>query len=314
MSTPNIALYAGGPLGPTAITQNLRATQQVGWTTIILSLFHIGNPNNVQGQHWGDIIFNGAPMVVSQGKYVADPSWPGNVAKLKQNSFITQIYASFGGGITVVDFTTIQTIYNNNNNSFSGTMLEKNFQVFRQTFPAIDGIDMDCEDNYDQPSFVAFCQMLIGMGFAITFCPYQDPSFWTGSLAALQQSNPGAVKWWNLQCYAGGNGNDPQMWASAITQAIPKFPTDGFIVAGDWSRWYDKQQQQWNGDCPSAVTSLISSFAGESCFGGGFIWNMDQILTDGQNTAGCGAVETMADYVKALVNGMKTSQQKAKGK
>jgi hypothetical protein len=55
VSTPNIALYAGGPLGPGAITHNLSATQQAGWTAIILSLFHIGNPEK-PGLSWGDII------------------------------------------------------------------------------------------------------------------------------------------------------------------------------------------------------------------------------------------------------------------
>ena len=43
---------------------------------------------------------------------------------------------------------------------------------FAATFPAIDGIDMDCEETYDVPSFAAFCKMLIGIGFGITFCPY----------------------------------------------------------------------------------------------------------------------------------------------
>lgn len=304
MNTPNIGLYAGGPLGPTEITTNLSATQQAGWTTIILGLFHIGNPQNT-GQNWGDIIFNDS-MVVSQGSYVAASGWPNNVAQLKQAGSVVSIYASVGGGEPVVDFTTLQTIYENNGNTFSGTMLEKNFQVLRQTFPAIDGIDMDCEDNYDQPSFVAFCEMLIGMGFAITFCPFDSRqlSFWTGSLAAIEQNNPGAVKWWNLQCYSGGGGNDPQTWANAITSAMPGFSTGGFIVAGDGSRWYNKQFSYWDGDCPTAVTTLISSFSGEACLGGGFIWNMDQILDFGPETQGCGSVVTMADYVNAIKKGL----------
>jgi hypothetical protein len=310
MSTPIIALYAGGPLGPSEIAQNLAATQAAGWNTIILSLFHIGNPQN-QGQSWGDIIFNGSPMVVSQGQYVADASWPANVAALKQTGAITKVYASIGGGQPVVDFGTLQTIYEQNGNSFSGTMLEANFQVFRKTFPAIDGIDMDVEDTYDQPSFVAFCQMLIGMGFDITFCPYTQPSFWTGSLAALQQSNPGAVKWWNLQCYAGGAGNDPGTWADAITQAIPGFATGGYIVASDWSRWYNTQYHYWDGDCPPAVTALLSGFAGEPSLGGGFIWNMDAILNDGPNPAGCGSAQTMADYAAAVAKAMPAAAPQA---
>jgi hypothetical protein len=98
----------------------------------------------------------------------------------------------------VVDFTTIKAIYNNNGNSLSGTPLEKNFQVLRDTFPAIDGIGMDCEDIYDLPSFLALCRMLIGMKFAITFCPFENPwdnpSFWPAFFAAIEQTNPGVVR------------------------------------------------------------------------------------------------------------------------
>jgi hypothetical protein len=307
VSTPNIALYAGGPLGPSAITNNLTATQQAGWTTITLRLFHIGNGNK-PGQFWGDIFFNDPPAIITKSKYVADPTWPMNVAKLKQNSSITQIYASIGGG-GVVDFTTIKTIYENNGNSFSGTPLEKNFQVLRDTFPAIDGIDMDCEDMYDLPSFVALCRMLIGMKFVITFCPFENPwdnpSFWPASLAAIEQTNPGAVKWWNLQCYDGGEGNDPRDWAAEIKAVLPSFDTDGFILAGDWSRWLYPSPELWKGDCPPTVTKLISCFSREACLGGGFIWNMDLILDYGPNPAGCGTVQTMVDYVNAIANGMK---------
>ena len=279
MTAPNTAVYAGSPLGPSKIDQNLAATQGAGWTTIILGLYHIGRPS-VTGQHWGDIIFNDTP-VIQQGQVVTPSGWPARIAQLKQGTTsITKIYASVGGGSPVVDFQSIETIYQNNGNSFSGTDLEKDFQVFRQTFPAIDGIDMDCEDRYDQPSFVAFCEMLIGMGFEITFCPYSLTNFWPDSLAAIEKQHAGAVKWWNLQCYDGGYGNDPKGWADAITSAIPGFDTEGFIVAGDWTN-----------DTPSGVTTLLKPLAGESCTGGGFIWNMDGILA-GQNN--------MKDYVNAI--------------
>ena len=80
------------------------------------------------------------------------------IAALKENSPITRIHASFGGGSPVVDFTTIKTIFEANNNSFKGTALETNMQLVSETFKEIDGIDMDCEDMYDPASFVAFCE------------------------------------------------------------------------------------------------------------------------------------------------------------
>ena len=95
------------------------------------------------------------------------------IAEFKENSRITRIHASFGGGAPVVDFTTIKTIFEANNNSFKGTALETNLQLVSDTFKEIDGIDMDCEDKYDPASFGAFCEMAIGMGFDLSFCPYK---------------------------------------------------------------------------------------------------------------------------------------------
>lgn len=307
MSTLNIAAYGEGIMYPPTLEQNMFAITQAGWTSIILSLFHIDSS--------GDIIYNN-PMIVQNGAYVGDAAWPGQVAQLKKDSPVTTILASIGGG-GVSDFSNIQTIYDNNNNSFNETPLQKNFQVFRQSFPAIDLIDMDCEDNYDQPSFVAFCEMLIDIGFGITFCPYRNKGFWTGSLTAIEQDYPGAVKWWNLQCYDGGAGNDPATWAAAIQKAIPGFNTDGFILAGDWSRLWNGQY--WQGDCPSQVQSLLSPFEPESCVGGAFIWTIDNMIDyaaiskQHPDPGSCGDVE-MPDYVAAIADALAAIQwQKTAG-
>ncbi|HYE28097.1 MAG TPA: hypothetical protein VEA61_07670 [Allosphingosinicella sp.] len=289
MSTPIIAAYGQGQLAPTEIDQNLAAVQQAGWTTIILGLFHIGRPG-VGNQALGDIVFND-PIVITGGNLSEEyQGWPDQIAQLKQGGSITRIYASVGGGDTVIDFTTIQHIYEQNNYSFSGTALEQNFLAFRDDFSAIDGIDLDCEDNYDQPSFNAFCSMLAGMGFSLTFCPYDrlQKTFWANALKATNGISPGAVKWWNLQCYSGGAGNYPQDWANAIASAIPGFPTAGFIVAGDSADYR-----------PDEVQSLIAGFSGEPSLGGGFVWTLDNII-ESQSTS----QYTMADYVAAVRNGL----------
>ena len=238
MSVPNIAMYAVNTLGPSKIAQNRKAARQAGWTTIILGLFHIGYPPRYAE---AEIFFNDTSIIKGgsdAGKFNTgfDPAWPGEIARLKQNSRITKIYASIGGGGDVVDFGTIKNIFEDNNNSFSRTPLETNLQLIKDTFDAVDGIDMDCEDVYDQPSFVGFCEMVAGMGFGITFCPYDElqMTFWARSLKALEagKKTKGAVKWWNLQCYDGGSDNDPKTWAKAIAGQMPKFTTDGFILAG----------------------------------------------------------------------------------
>ena len=293
MSNLNIAVYAEGCMYPDtapqgiSVDQIISQLQQSGFTTPILSLFHIGRNYSISPlQIMGNIYYNNT-LVISQGSYVGDSNWPTLVGKMIGGS-IGQVCASIGGG-GVMDYETIQKIYNGNNNSFSGTNLEANFKAFKQTFPSVSVIDMDCEETYDEISFVAFCQMLIGIGFDITFCPYTFQTFWVNSLAALNQSNPGAVKWWNLQCYDGGYGNDPANWASAITNGISGFDTDDFIVAGDWTN-----------NTPSEVQSLMSSFKNESSVGGGFIWTLDSIIDQNPSDPLSG----MKAYAGAISNGL----------
>ncbi len=293
MSKLNYAVYAEGYLYPTTapasqpVSSTISQLRQSGFATAILGLFHIGRDYSISPtQIMGDIYFNNT-LIVSNGSYVGDPSWPTLINGMVGGS-VQRVCASIGGG-GVMDYETIQKIYAGNGNSFAGTNMERNFVVLRKTFPSISIIDMDCEETYDQDSFVAFCQMLIGLGFGITFCPYTYQSFWTGSLAALNASNPGAVKWWNLQCYDGGMGNDPADWATAITQAIPGFSTGGFILAGDWTN-----------DEPSGVQALMGSFKNESSVGGGFIWTLDQIIEQQPKTP----LASMKAYVNAISVGL----------
>jgi hypothetical protein len=313
MNTPNIALYAGARLRPQDIMKEMNFMRTDGFSTIILNMFHIGNPAVKAGTQLGDIIFNNDdPIVIRDGKYIAAPDWPGHITELKGlGSKVTQLYACFGGAPPWVhDFATIKKIYNDNNNSFSGTQLEKNCEVFRATFPAIDGIDMDCEETYDPPSFVDFCKMLTGMDFHITFCPYTMTEFWTKALVQIEKAHPHVVKWWNLQCYDGGGGNNPQDWADAIAKASPGHPTEGYIVPGDWVRFYDPDTASWAGDCPNAMKELFSGFPKQSCVGGGFIWSLD-LVRDSENRTpsqgnGCGGnVPILAtDYIKAIKQGL----------
>lgn len=307
MSNLNISAYGEGVMYPPLLSTHLAAVQTAGWTSVVVGLFHIDASGNIG--------FNDTPIITntaSTASYVGDSTWPGLLAQLLQpaagaTTTVSTLLASFGGG-GVSDFTNVQAIYEANSNSFAGTPLQQNFQLLRNTFPAISLIDMDVEDNYDAPSFVALCQMLGAMGFGITFCPYTNTSFWTGALATLNVSNPGLVQYWNLQCYDGGQGNSPVQWAQAIEKAIPGFNTNAYIVAGDWSRNLvqpKKSPAYWQGDCPPAVTALLNSFNAPACLGGGFIWTIDQILAYAANQqilpdpAPCGSV-TLASYAQAI--------------
>ncbi|MBA3487831.1 MAG: hypothetical protein H0T88_11710 [Lysobacter sp.] len=272
MNTPIIAVYAEGVMYPTTASQSVHTTiyqlQKSGFNTPILGLFHVGRDYDITpAQITGDIYYNDT-LVISQGSYVGDSSWPGLIGSMIGGG-VTKVCASFGGG-GVLDFQTLKRIYEGNGNSYAGTNLLANLNVLRHTFPSISVIDMDCEETYDQPSFVAFCQLLIALGFQISFCPYTWQDFWTGSLAKLNASNPDKVVWWNLQAYDGGAGNEPGQWAAAIGTAIPGFATAGYIVVGDWTN-----------DSPSEVKNLLRGFSNEPSLGGGFMWTLDDMISAG---------------------------------
>jgi hypothetical protein len=299
VDTPNFVLYGLNRLGPYLINQHLEPVKASGYTTIVIGMLHIGNPAVKDTTQLGDIIFNGdEPLVIRDreqpfplvtGQHRADClAWPGRIAALKgQSSSVTQVFASVGGGgwdyvnrrPLVRDYETIQSIYKANGNTFENSVLERNFTAFRKAFPAIDGIDLDCEETYDHDSFVAFCEMLIKIGFALTFCPYeqQEQSFWVNALVALEKRHlMRYVKWWNLQCYDGGRNNEPDRWATAIGAAFKQPPVRDYIVAGDWAKFWNNDH--WDGNCPAFLTQKFSGFS-RDCLAGGFIWVMDQIIS-----------------------------------
>ncbi len=161
-----IAGYAESGMYPKTKDQlNYEDIKMAGWTHLTFCSYHVDS--------YGNISFNDK-RIVQAGTYCGSIYWPGMVGGLINGGKINALSASVGGG-NVSDFTNIQAIYEDAGKSFTGTDLEENFRIFRETFPSIDLIDLDCDDNYDPPSFIAFCKMLINLGFDISFCPYTNP-------------------------------------------------------------------------------------------------------------------------------------------
>lgn len=296
MSTPNLVLYGMKRLGPFLIGQHAEFVRTSGFTSIVLGMLHIGNPAVKSTTRLGDIIFNGdEPLVISDGEppfplvtgqQKADClAWPDQIKGLKNpaSSFVTKVFASVGGGGAdadgkplVRDFESIKAIYDANGKTFANSVLERNFRLFRKVFPAIDGIDMDCEETYDPDSFVAFCRMLIEIGFEITFCPYWNQKFWVDALYALRELHLlRYVKWVNLQCYDGGGSNQPDQWAAAIGDRFGMPPFKDFVVPGLAARFWNNGA--WAGDCPGMITQRFSAYP-RDLLAGGFLWEMDAII------------------------------------
>jgi hypothetical protein len=322
MPANNLVLYGMNMLGPYNIANRAEFVRTSGFTTVVMGMLHIGNPAVKSTTELGDIIFNGdEPLVIRDGappfplvegrQKAQCEAWPGLIAGLKDpsSSSVTQIYASVGGeGGPVRDFETIKAIYEANNNTLDDSVLEKNFKAFKQLFPAIDGIDMDCEETYDLPSFVAFCVMLQKMGFNLTFCPYWKQDFWTEALFLLRERQLlRYVKGVNLQCYDGGAWNTPEQWATAIGERFGMPPFKDFVVPGRAARFLN-DKGDWKGECPATIAEIFSHYP-KDLIAGGFVWEMDLIIaTENGNhkdeACAPGEAITLAGYAGALKKGI----------
>ena len=190
MNTPSIALYAGGLLRPQDIMKAMNV-RNVGVSTIILDMFHIGNPAVKAGTQLGDIIFNGDdPLVIRDGKYGAASDWPGHIAELKgSGSKVTQLYACFGDAFRG------STISKPSRRSTRTTTIPFPGPSWKRIVSLSSHLPRDrrhrhrLRGTYDLPSFVAFCIMLIRLGFNITFCPY-DTNRCSGRRSWFKSNKP----------------------------------------------------------------------------------------------------------------------------
>lgn len=305
---PDLAVFAGDPLNPVKIWDNLEQMKVSGWTTVILSLFHVDSLDRAS-----DIYFNN--YLAISGGTVMDLflDWQNPLSQLLEGSTVRQIYASIGGGDPVRDFTHIAAAYYANNGSFHNTTLEFNLKALKSQFPAITGIDMDIEESYDETAFLAFCKLVRGLGYDISFCPFGSREghgqggfwFFIRMLEAIEKSDwgKGAVKRFNVQYYAD-QSSPPLDYVEAIKERLPDFDTSGFINIGCWARY--KNKDKWEQSCPSGLQELLVYFRklGAEPIGGAFIWNLDYILETTLDPGGCDGYASMGDYTRAIWNGM----------
>ena len=223
----------------------------------------------------GNLIYNDQ-LVVSNGVYVGTAGWPAQLATLKvAPTSVNRIEVSVGSA-GVNDFQSIQTLMANYGTNTT-SVLYKNFKALK-TATGADAIDYDDEMLYDVPTSVEFGQMLSSLGYKVTFCPYQDQSFWQ---SVYEELGSGIVDAIYLQCYAGGEGNDPGNWNSYFS-GLPVYP-------GLWCL---------NGDCTSGssssdVLAQMSSWRTADGITGGFMWLYDDMLD-------CSNGGSPADYARAI--------------
>src|SRR5687768_7248253 len=201
----NSGIYAGGPVYKNR-SYSISELKGSGYTCVVVWTIHIDASGNLN--------FNAEFPLVQNGSYIGASSYPnfaGDIASLKSAPTTInrlEFCLSAWGSST---FANIRNLINAQGTG-TGSILYQNFQVLRNTFPAVDAIGFDDESTYDVNTATAFAVMLGGLGFKVSLVPYTAASFWTSVATNTNSQRAGTVDRVDLQCYAGGAGNNPCNW------------------------------------------------------------------------------------------------------
>lgn len=279
--TPNIALYGNGLFGrnvPSTNRSQLILLQESGFTTVILWTLHVDTD--------GTLVYNNTP-IAQGGAFVNTFDYlPDLLAELTLTGSVRNVLFSIGSW-GVSDFQNIQKLLTTQ----QGTReLKRNFSALGAALP-LSGYDFDDESLYDPATTAQLTEILCGNNsMTVTYCPYTNQSAWNSALQKVytwdQQQNPAlgqSVQWWNLQCYAGGSGNNPLSWAKSLPADAGIENPQAFILPG-----YDTSQS------PSSIQQTFAQLK-DSGINGGFIWNSSQLFA---------SQYTPQQYAQAILNGL----------
>lgn len=196
----------------------------------------------------GDLNYNGNHLIITNGVYIGDAGWPARLAALRvAPTSITRIEVCTGGA-GAQSWNNIKTLIAAQGTN-TDSILYKNFLTLKNTL-GIDAICNDDEVAYDSASAIKFNRMITSLGMKNTLCPYGTQTYWQSIF------NNSAIDAIYLQCYDGGQYNDPATWNGYF---------GGFKVApGDWSN-----------DGLATVATKFNTWS--PIINGGFIWQFEFI-------------------------------------
>ncbi len=298
MTEPSATLYCDGDLyggyhdDDITITpkEMINMVKMSGFDTLVLWTLHV-NKNTA------DLNFNDT-SIIEGGAYCGDNSWLSEMNSIiGGSSGVTRVLFCVGSA-GPNDFESIQTLMNSKGpggGTGPDSYLYKNFQALKKALPVVSGIDFDDEQLYDFATTTGFAKMLVTLGYDVTFCPYQSESFWNGCLKSLDSSGTDSpVTNYNLQCYSGGAGNDPNYWASLVQAEMGSgFPLDGFVVPG-----LACTRPNGTGMSPSAIKATLTGWAQQtgSQISSGFVWRLGNLVA----TDPAKAQENLTAYASAV--------------
>jgi hypothetical protein len=286
MANARIALYIGDEMYPSAgndVASTIRTLQSSPLTSPILSLV------NASAQNPDQLVYNeaGNPLFDSTGAYLGASTWASDIQSLRAGGSVQEVYLSFS----------------TNGTAYMASLLASNPPAARQILTTLretlgfDGIDLDDESGDYSPGdpIYVVATAAIQAGLKVTAAPYMDEPDWTSWVQAMQKQG-GTIAWLNLQCYAGGKGNNPGTW---LDIGVP-------IVAGSCANCGGPQTTCSPADMQALFTLWTTGKGSVSCdcwdgtpntspqaIGGGFIWAYASI-----------AGSSFLAYMNALKNGL----------
>ena len=195
-----------------------------GFTTLITFAMHVNSD--------GTLIIGG--VACTNGVYVGPTNWGSLVATLKTAPTTVTRYEVAIGGWEDTSFVNIESAINSQGTG-PNSILYKNFLALKKAVPGIDAINDDDELNYDLKSSTNFANLLGKLGYKFTMVPYQNQSFWVSLKNDITNCD-----YIYLQCYEGGEYNDPGQWDEAFGNGTVVIPgqESNTATTTNWHNWF----------------------------------------------------------------------------
>jgi len=274
-----VGVFGGGPFYNNA-TNNIREIQNSGFTEAIVW--------SVEVKSNGDLNLNGEFPLTSNGVYIGDqlhPDFAANMAALEQGN-VKRITLSIGSS-NVGDWQDITALVNSQGTG-PGSILYQDFQALKTAIPALDAVDFDDENSFDESTTVQFAVMLGNLGYHVLPDAYNNSSYWTSVVSETNSQLPGTVDGVHLQVYAGGAGNNPcaSNWNFG---SVPVYP-------GLWDHM----------DTPKQVQSRMKTWHSQCGIDGGFMWIYDDFVGNGDAVKYAQAMSVGGGYSGFALSGSPT--------
>ncbi len=256
-------IFGGGPFykNPAAITE----IESSGFSEAIVWSVEVNSS--------GDLNFNGEFPLTSGGVYVGNqsyPNFPAQMAQLKQGT-VKRVTFSIGSS-NFGDWENITALIQSQGTGPT-SILYKDFAALKAAIPALDALDFDDENSYNDPTTVQFATMVGQLGYKVMPDPYVNNSYWINLVSQINTQLPGTVDGVHLQAYAGGQGNSPCVgWNFG---SVPVFP-------GLWDK----------NDTPAQVQAIMTGWHQQCGIIGGFMWLYDDFVGTGLAAQYAAAINT----------------------